>query len=132
MVELKDKLIKPKLFISYSYLIQKLYLMMVLIELFEEFEQLIEELNMMVENKYLLLNYYKKQLEMMFDHYMLDNNMMLVAVDMVNKDQHKNPINMMMMNRVMDMMVDNNMMLAKNNMNPYFLNLDIIYNKRRN
>jgi hypothetical protein len=106
--------------------------MMVLIELFEEFEQLIEELNMMVENKYLLLNYYKKQLEMMFDHYMLDNNMMLVAVDMVNKDQHKNPINMMMMNRVMDMMVDNNMMLAKNNMNPYFLNLDIIYNKRRN
>jgi hypothetical protein len=80
---------------------------------------------MLVENKYLLLNYYKKQLGMMFDHYMMDNNMMLIEVDMMNKDQHKNQIIMMKMNHVKDMMVDNNMMLVKNNMNPYF-NLDRI------
>ena len=96
-----------------------LYLMMVLNEQVEdllvELEQVFVELNMMVEHKYLLLNYYKKLL-VMFDHYMLDNNMNLIEVYMMNKDQHKNP---MKMNRVMDMMVDNNMMLVKNNMNPY-------------
>jgi hypothetical protein len=98
--------------------------MMVLNDSFEYLlvvvEDLFVELNMLVANKYLLLNYYKKQSVMMFDHYMMDNNMMLLVVDMLmNKDQYKNPIKMMKMNHVMDMMLDNNMMMVKNNMNPY-------------
>ena len=56
----------------------------------------------LVEHKYLVLNYYNEQFGVMLD----DNNMM-------NKDQYKN--------RELDMMVHNNMMVVKNNMNPYIL-----------
>jgi hypothetical protein len=67
-------------------------------------------------NKYLLSNYYKKQLVMMlFDHYKMDNNMM---VDMMNMDQYKNQIKMMKKNHVQDKMVDNSRVLMMNNMNP--------------
>jgi hypothetical protein len=77
------------------------------------------ELNKLVVNKYSLLNYYKKQLVMMFDHYKMDNNMMVFEmVDRMNMDQYKNQIKMMKMNHVQDKMVDNNRMLVKNNMNP--------------
>jgi hypothetical protein len=109
-----------------------LYLMMVLNEYVEhllaELERPIVELNMSVEHKYLWLNYYKEQLVMMIDQYMMDNNMMMMVLfelDIQNKDHYKNQIKMMMMNRVKDMMVDNNKMLVMNSMDPY-LNLNIL------
>jgi hypothetical protein len=55
-----------------------------------------------------LLNYYRKQVVMMFDHYRMDNNMM-------DKVQYKNQIEM---DHMKDMMVDSNMMMVKNNMDP--------------
>jgi hypothetical protein len=96
--------------------------------LLAELERPIVELNMLVEHKYLLLNYYKEQLVMMIDQYMMDNNMMMMVLfelDIQNKDHYKNQIKMMMMNRVKDMMVDNNKMLVMNSMDPY-LNLNIL------
>lgn len=54
---------------------------------------------------------------MLFDHYKMDNNMMLM-VDMTNMDQYKNQIKMMKKNHVQDKMVDNSRVLMMNNMNP--------------
>jgi hypothetical protein len=68
----------------------------------------LEYLSVLVEHKYLLLNYYRKQVVMMFDHYRMDNNMM-------DKVQYKNQIEM---DHMKDMMVDSNMMMVKNNMDP--------------